>query len=145
MLSKKRSNISTRIEQSKNAYDEPSTEMGMSKSVGFGEVNKKPQKNASGVPGNVQINFSKDDKNRSRSSNNRAAFATTSSAVDMKVLYYQLQYRNSKMPVENKSQRKLQGFFLILQTVKCMIIETNICCAKIHEIKHMNDIMYGHI
>ena len=87
MLSKKRSNVSTRIEQSKNAYDEPSTEIGMSKSVGFGDVNKRPQKNASGVPGNVQINFSKDDKNRSRSSNNRAAFATTSSAVDMKVLY----------------------------------------------------------
>ena len=91
MLSKKRSNISTRIEQSKAAYDEPTTEMGMSKSVGFGEVNKRPQKNASGVPGNVQINFSKDDKNRSKSSYNRAAFATTSSAVDMKVLKKTLQ------------------------------------------------------
>ena len=117
MLSKKRSNISTRIEQSKAAYDEPSTEMGISKSVGLGEINKRPQKNASGAPGNVQINFSKDDKNRSKSSNNRAAFATTSSAVDMKVLNCSLLIQSCKTLKDNKSQRKLQGFFLILQTV----------------------------
>ena len=86
-LSKKRNNISARIEQSKNAFEEPSSTMGMSTSVGFGEANKRPQKNASGIPGNVQINFSKDDKNRARTNNNRAAFATTSNAMDMKVLF----------------------------------------------------------
>lgn len=85
MLSKKRNNISSRIEQSKNVPEEPSTGMGMSTSVGFGEVNKKQQKNASGVLGNAQINFSKDDKNRGRSNQNRAAFATNSNTIDMKV------------------------------------------------------------
>ena len=92
MLSKKRSNISSRIEQSKNVSEEPSTGMGMSTSVGFGEVNKKQQKNASGILGNEQIKFSKDDKNRGRSNQNRAAFATNSNTIDMKVLHCTVLY-----------------------------------------------------
>ena len=103
MLSRKRSNISTRIEQSKTTFEGPSTIMGMSTSVGFGEVNKGPQKKASGVPGNVQINFSKDDKSRARSNNNRAAFATTSSAIDMKVLLVSFLKNYCEKAVKNKS------------------------------------------